>query len=103
MSNVIVKFTGAWRGYSAGEVAGFPADVAQSLIDGERAELHDQKKVAKSAAAKPKQAAKGGTQPGPAKNPDATDNPDDEKPDESGSADDDKPDESESPDDDQKP
>lgn len=52
MARVIVKFTGSWRGYSKGEVAGFEEDVAQSLIDGERAELVDAKKA--KAGSKPK-------------------------------------------------
>ncbi|MGV6473501.1 hypothetical protein [Azotobacter vinelandii] len=29
-----VTFTKAWRGYSAGEIAGFTAEQAQALIDG---------------------------------------------------------------------
>jgi len=68
MARVIVKFTGSWRGYSKGEVAGFEEDVAQSLIDGERAELVDAKKA--KAASKPKtpvgKAGGGEGQPGPA-------------------------------------
>ncbi|MCQ9422715.1 hypothetical protein NRB16_04105 [Pseudomonas sp. LJDD11] len=34
IEKVIVTFTKAWRGYSAGEVAGFVADTASSLIGG---------------------------------------------------------------------
>lgn len=68
MARVIVKFTGSWRGYSKGEVAGFEEDVAQSLIDGERAELVDAKKA--KAGSKPKtpvgKPGGGEGQPGPA-------------------------------------
>lgn len=67
MARVIVKFTGSWRGYSKGEVAGFEEDVAQSLIDGERAELVDAKKA--KAGSKPKlpvsKASGGEVPPGP--------------------------------------
>lgn len=45
MARVIVKFTASWRGYSKDEIAGFEEDVAQSLIEGGRAELVDAKKV----------------------------------------------------------
>ncbi|MFV3383113.1 hypothetical protein [Pseudomonas sp. NY15354] len=66
MAKVIVEFTGSWRGYGKGEVAGFEEEVAQSLIDGGRAQLYD-KKGAKSGGAKSKTApvAKESTQPGP--------------------------------------
>lgn len=64
MEKVIVKFVGSWRGYSAGEIAGFAQDVAQSLIDGGRAELFDQKK-GKAALAKGKAPSKA-AQSGPA-------------------------------------
>lgn len=66
MEQVIIKFTGSWRGYSKGEIAGFPSDVAESLIEGGRAEVHDAKKVGK-AASKPKSTPAPATapQPGP--------------------------------------
>lgn len=38
--NVAVKFVKPWRGYNPKEVAGFPADQAQKLIDGGVAEKH---------------------------------------------------------------
>lgn len=68
MARVIVKFAGSWRGYSKGEIAGFDEDVAQSLIDGERAELVDPKKVKAGSKAKiPASKAGGGEeQPGSA-------------------------------------
>lgn len=34
MSKVIVTFEKNWRGYAAGETAGFDIAVAQSLVDG---------------------------------------------------------------------
>ncbi len=68
MARVIVKFTASWRGYSNGEIAGFEEDVANSLIDGGRAELVDPKKA--KAGSKPKTPASktggGEGQPGPA-------------------------------------
>lgn len=66
MEKVIVKFTGSWRGYSAGEVAGFTEDLAKSLVDGGRAEVHEVKKGGKPAT-RPKsgQALKDAPQPGP--------------------------------------
>lgn len=68
MAKVIVVFTGSWRGYSKGEVAGFEEDVAQSLIDGGRAELHDGKKTGKSGGGKSK-TAPAAKQPGPSTEP----------------------------------
>lgn len=67
MAKVIVVFTGSWRGYGKGEVAGFEEEVAQSLIDGGRAELHEGKKAGKSGAGRVKtgQAAKEPAQSGP--------------------------------------
>lgn len=68
MARVIVKFTASWRGYSKDEIAGFEEDVAQSLIDGERAELVDAKK-AKAGSRTKAPASKTGSgegQPGPA-------------------------------------
>lgn len=53
---VAVKFLKSWRGYSAGEVAGFALDEAQRLVDGEVAEHFDKTKA--KAAAKAAQAAK---------------------------------------------
>lgn len=66
MEKVIVTFTGAWRGYSKGEVAGFEKEVAESLVEGGRAELYEGKKAGK-AAGKPKSAAApaAAPQPGP--------------------------------------
>ncbi|BBT38927.1 hypothetical protein [Pseudomonas putida] len=84
MAKVIVEFTGSWRGYGKGEVAGFEEGVAQSLVDGGRAQLYD-KKGAKSGGAKGKAGAvtKEPTQPGPSSGaaPDGGDNttaPDDD-------------------------
>ncbi|HDS1679159.1 TPA: hypothetical protein QEM39_000636 [Pseudomonas putida] len=68
MAKVIVVFTGSWRGYSKGEVAGFEKDVAQSLIDGGRAELHDGKKTGKSGGGKVK-TGQAAPQPGPSTEP----------------------------------
>ncbi|MEE1922898.1 hypothetical protein V0R50_21160 [Pseudomonas sp. 148P] len=68
MAKVIVVFTGSWRGYSRGEVAGFEEDVAQSLIDGGRAELREGKKGGKSGSGKGKPAP-AATQPGPSTEP----------------------------------
>lgn len=39
-NNVAVKFVKSWRGYNPEEVAGFPADQAQKLIEGGVAEKH---------------------------------------------------------------
>lgn len=33
MSKIIVTFEKNWRGYAAGETAGFAADVAESLVE----------------------------------------------------------------------
>ena len=56
---VAVKFLKSWRGYSAGEVAGYALDEAQRLVDGEVAEFFDKAKAkaAASAAAKAQKAA----------------------------------------------
>ncbi|WP_433884892.1 hypothetical protein [Pseudomonas vranovensis] len=86
MAKVIITFTGSWRGYGKGEVAGFEEDVAQSLIDGGRAELYEGKKNGKPGGGKGKSApaAKGPAQPGPPTEPppdegsDNTDPEDDE-------------------------
>ncbi|WP_095153961.1 hypothetical protein [Pseudomonas sp. Irchel 3E13] len=85
MAKVIVVFTGSWRGYSKGEVAGFEEDVAQSLIDGGRAELRDGKKGGKSGSGKGKPgttAPQSGPSTEPPANPDstATSSDDEEKP-----------------------
>ncbi|MBV6287363.1 hypothetical protein [Pseudomonas aegrilactucae] len=89
MAQVIVEFTGSWRGYGKGEVAGFEEDLAQSLVDGGRAQLYEGKKSGKSGGGKAKTppAGKGPAQPGPLvgplPNPDADDSDvddDDEKP-----------------------
>ncbi|MFO3723954.1 hypothetical protein [Pseudomonas sp. HLMP] len=71
MAKVIVVFTGSWRGYGKGEVAGFEEGVAQSLIDGGRAELYEGKKAGKSGGGKGKAApaAKGPAQSGPSTEP----------------------------------
>lgn len=55
MSKLIpVTFTKAWRGYSAGETAGFSAEQAQALIDaGTATAPGKQAAAAKSAGAKP--------------------------------------------------
>ncbi len=48
MSKVIVTFENNWRGYAAGETAGFDTSVAQSLIEGGyavEAGKHSSKKV----------------------------------------------------------
>lgn len=68
MARVIVKFTASWRGYSKDEIAGFEEDVAQSLIDGGRAELVDAKKAKTGSRTKttPGKAGGGEGQPGPA-------------------------------------
>lgn len=44
---VIVKFRKGWRGYNAGESAGFDEDVAETLVSGEVAEYTDSKARAK--------------------------------------------------------
>lgn len=71
MAKVIVVFTGSWRGYSKGEVAGFEENIAQSLIEGDRAELHEGKKAGKPGGGKNKPAstAKEPPQPGPSTEP----------------------------------
>lgn len=70
MGNVIIKFTGSWRGYSAEEVAGFPEDIAKSLIDGGRAELYEGKKAGKSSGkGKGAPAPETPPQPGPSTEP----------------------------------
>jgi len=71
MEKLIIKFIGPWRGYSKDEIAGFPEDIAQSLIDAGRAELQEAKKSGKASTTKPKttQAAKEPLQPGPAVDP----------------------------------
>lgn len=68
MEKLIIKFIGPWRGYSKDELAGFPEDIAQSLINAGRAELQEAKKSGKAGATKPKstQAAKEPPRPGPA-------------------------------------
>ena len=48
---VAVKFLKSWRGYSAGEVAGYALDEAQRLVDGEVAEFFDKAKAKAAAAA----------------------------------------------------
>lgn len=86
MAKAIVTFTGSWRGYGKGEVAGFEEDVAQSLIDGGRAELYEGKKAGKSSSGKGKSApatkepAQSGPSAEPPPNEDAgtTDSEDDE-------------------------
>lgn len=86
MAKAIVTFTGSWRGYGKGEVAGFEEDVAQSLIDGGRAELYEGKKAGKSGSGKGKSApatkepAQSGPSAEPPPNEDAgtTDSEDDE-------------------------
>ncbi|MDU9391546.1 hypothetical protein [Pseudomonas sp. zfem002] len=83
MEKVIVKFTGSWRGYSAGEVAGFSEEAAQSLIAGGRAEVYDAKKGGKPAAKAKSNQVEKDPQPGPsaelASSPDlTTTDPDDE-------------------------
>jgi|UPI000696E7F7 hypothetical protein len=89
MAQVIVEFTGSWRGYGKGEVAGFEEDLAQSLVDGGRAQLYEGKKSGKSGGGKGKGAAavKGPAQPGPVVGPppnvdaeDGGENDDDDKP-----------------------
>lgn len=76
MAKVIIEFTGSWRGYGKGEVAGFEEDVAQSLVDGGRAQLYEGRKAGKPGGAKPKStaASKGpatneAPQPGPVSGP----------------------------------
>lgn len=78
MAKAIVMFTGAWRGYGKGEVAGFEEDVAQSLIDGGRAELYEGKKAGKSGSGKgkPGPAAKVPAQSGPSTEPTPNEDPD---------------------------
>lgn len=63
---VAVKFLKSWRGYSAGEVAGFALEEAQRLVDGEVAEFFDKAKAkaAASAAAKAAKAAAAATAAG---------------------------------------
>lgn len=39
--STIVKFLKSWRGYNAGEIAGFDADTAEALLRGKVAEEHD--------------------------------------------------------------
>ena len=51
--NVIVKFRKGWRGYNAGETAGFEEEVARVLVDGEVAEYADGKARAKPKREKP--------------------------------------------------
>lgn len=41
----IVKFTKPWQGYGPNEVAGFPEEKAEQLIDGGLAELHGKGKT----------------------------------------------------------
>lgn len=71
MAQVIVEFTGSWRGYGKGEVAGFEEDLAQSLVDGGRAQLYEGKKSGKSGGGKGKggAATKVPAQPGPLAGP----------------------------------
>jgi hypothetical protein len=49
MKPTIITFILPWRGYSAGETAGFDDDVAQKLIDGGAAEAYTGKKKAAAA------------------------------------------------------
>ncbi|MFV3379622.1 hypothetical protein [Pseudomonas sp. NY15354] len=61
MSKVIVTFEKNWRGYAAGETAGFEASVAQGLIEGGyaiEAGKQGSKKSAKSGAGSTSGAAK---------------------------------------------
>ncbi|QIH09272.1 MULTISPECIES: hypothetical protein [unclassified Pseudomonas] len=83
MAQVIIEFTGSWRGYGKGEVAGFEEDVAQSLIDGGRAVAYEGGKGGKKG--KSRAPAPGGEQSGTTPQPGAesgpapdTDTPDDE-------------------------
>lgn len=69
-----VTFTKAWRGYSAGETAGFTAEQAQSLIDaGVATKPGKQSSTGKAAPAK-------AAEPAPAAEPVAPAPADDEKP-----------------------
>ncbi|MFV2944244.1 hypothetical protein [Pseudomonas japonica] len=73
MEKVIVTFTGAWRGYSKGEVAGFEKEVAESLVEGGRAEFFEGKKAGK-AAGKSRSAPAPATAPQPGPGPDGDGN-----------------------------
>lgn len=84
---VAVKFLKSWRGYSAGEVAGYALDEAQRLVDGEVAEFFDKAKAKAAAAAAAKaqkaaaaSAAAGGEQGGGADNDDNDNDDEEEKP-----------------------
>lgn len=69
-----VTFTKAWRGYSAGETAGFTAEQAQALIDGGVATKPGQPPTkAKATPAKAEA-------PAPAADPAVVEPADDEKP-----------------------
>ena len=63
MSELIaVKFNKPWRGYSAGEIAGFDQEGADRLVEGEVAELlGTSKPKAKSAKPKPANTPEGGS------------------------------------------
>ncbi|MDD1979001.1 hypothetical protein [Pseudomonas tussilaginis] len=78
----IVTFTGAWRGYSAGEVAGFEEDVAQKLIDSGKAEPYTGKKGKKPSPAPASSSGK--PVAAPASGPTADDGGPDGGPDEDG-------------------
>lgn len=78
----IITFTGAWRGYSAGEVAGFDEDVAQKLIDSGKAEAYAGKKAKKPSPATSSNGSKSALAPEPG--PGGDDNGPDNGPDEGG-------------------
>ncbi|MBA1195547.1 hypothetical protein G7011_00270 [Pseudomonas plecoglossicida] len=48
MSKVIVTFEKNWRGYAAGEIAGFESNLAEGLIEGGYAVEADKKSSKKS-------------------------------------------------------
>lgn len=87
MSNekVAVKFLKSWRGYSAGEVAGFGQVAADDLVKGKVAELVKGGKAAakpataKPAASKPKPGADDDTPPAPDTPPADDDQADDDE------------------------
>lgn len=51
----IVKFTKSWNGYGPGEVAGFPAEKAEQLVEAGLAEVNGKASPAKSQKAAAKQ------------------------------------------------
>lgn len=70
----VVKFLKGWRGYNAGEIAGFDTETADTLIDGDVAEANDGAAAPRTGAGR-RRAGKGGQIEGAGKTDGAGDAP----------------------------